>query len=277
MSNPSESAQVQSEERSSLKLTDKLFEVISSVVMGDAGKEDIITMFKGEGVERPNALLRAITRGCPPDAAARIVHRIPQIPFILNGTLYDPKDIERFNGQGLHFVPAANYEYMLAVDDADVMVHWWRLAELAAIESYRYGGYRFEPGPGGSTIHSHPGGDPSPLSEGPVSGIVMSVLFDDAGFSGCSLNLHSSEIGQGGGPTQYANLAHESRGFLGLGDWNDVISSVKVEHGVTVLFEHAYFGALDGGSAVSLFAPANNLALIGWNDRCSSVAINGKL
>ena len=60
------------------------------------------------------------------------------MPVLLNGTLYDPEDVKRFDGQALHFVPAANREYLLAVDDIDLMVHWWRLLRWASLEDYKY-------------------------------------------------------------------------------------------------------------------------------------------
>ena len=71
-------------------------------------------------------------------------------------------------------------------------------------------------------------------------------------------------------PSSNPNLEGVSRGFLGSGDWEDIISSVKVEHGTCVLYENHYFGVLDGGSSLTLIQSESFLERLGWNDRVSS-------
>lgn len=269
MSDGVEGAGAQSGKTSTLRLDDRLLGVLSSVVAGDAGKEDIIAMIRREGGEpSDNRLTKLITRGGVRAAAPPIAHKPPAVPFALNGTLYDPQDIRRFDGQALHFVPSQDKEYMLVIDKVDVMLHWWRLARLAAIESYKYGGYHF--GPGEAPPPAAGGVGPQDHQVGPEAPVpfyfYFSYLYEDMDFQGGWLTLEGRR-----GVTQYANLTHVSRGFLGLGDWNDVISSVKIEHGVTVLYEHVYFGVLDGGSTLTLTRSENYLERFGWNDRASSV------
>lgn len=66
----------------------------------------------------------------------RIVQRVPQVPFSLNGTMYDPKDIIRFNGQELHFVLAPSGDHMLVVDNIELLKIWEILADHE-ISEYR--------------------------------------------------------------------------------------------------------------------------------------------
>src|SRR5215217_3400918 len=108
-----------------------MLEVLCSVVLGDADKEDIIDLLKRDKVDSLESLTRILTRGEPMaateaarrphrrsrknrTASAPNVHQVPEVPVLLNGTLYDPEDVRRFDGQALHFVPAANREYLLA-------------------------------------------------------------------------------------------------------------------------------------------------------------------
>lgn len=68
----------------------------------------------------------------------------------------------------------------------------------------------------------------------------------------------------------YNDLLKVGRGFLGFGDWNDVISSVGVGYWnvpACVLHDHINLQ----GSTYSLFSPIRNLTDVGWNDRTSSV------
>ena len=70
------------------------------------------------------------------------------MPFVLNGTLYDPKDINRFDGQELHFAVAVSRDHMLAIDDLDVIGRWWQYIYLSSLttrsplEDYQYGATR---------------------------------------------------------------------------------------------------------------------------------------
>ena len=69
------------------------------------------------------------------------------------------------------------------------------------------------------------------------------LLYEDANFEGDWLDLEANH--------SYPRLEAVGRGFLQLGDWNDVISSVKLlQVGTCVLFENEYFGELDGGSSL---------------------------
>jgi hypothetical protein len=262
----------------------KVLDLLFAVALGDATQEDVVTALRDEGVESVAALIAAFREAAkvyktdfapslislerlssklpsPPEPAAHIVHPIPKLPFLLNGTLYDPKDIQRFNGRELHLSPAARHDYILAVDDGDVMIKWWQLLYLQTVtlhnplEQYQYGDYQFgiEPqntGIGGPIVIITPPKTPSPVS----------MFWEDMNFDGEGFVLHANR--------GYANLKKKGRGFLGLGDWNDVISSVQMQgtH-VCILHEHINWA----GSTLTLFSSEPYLARSGWNDRASSV------
>jgi hypothetical protein len=164
MRNPAKSAQVQSDERSPLSPTRKLLDVLSYAVTSKANKEDIKAILAGESDAPCNALTKIITRGRPAHTPARIAHRVPHIPFILNGTLYDPQDVQRFNGKALHWILPLNNGYMLTLDDIGDILAWWRLLRLASLEHYKGGVYYY----GHQTHGPVPAGDQTDTSKNAV-------------------------------------------------------------------------------------------------------------
>jgi len=156
----------------------------------------------------------------------------------LNGTLYDPEDIQRFNGQELHFVPAANRDHILVVDDRDVMVKWWQLSQLSGIAEAA----KRTPAPREDTIDPH------------------SYFREDLNYEGDFLYLLPGYW--------WPDLTQVSMTGLFSGDWNDEISSVSVRPNQNcVLHEH-----INGeGSSVTLYNNEPYLEAFGWNDRASSV------
>jgi hypothetical protein len=147
--------------------------LISAIAHGDAKVEDIAAQLRKEGLDVLDVVLALVARASaaprervraqrpidlrhfskptPPDLVARTMHRVPKVPFVLNGTLYDPQDIRRFDGREIHLVATAIGEPILAVDDREVMARWWQLTYLSSLSSaaqnYQYGGYRFGVGP----------------------------------------------------------------------------------------------------------------------------------
>ena len=288
------------DQTSKLKQTRKMLDVLTSVAIGDAGKEDIIALFKSERRDAPDLVTRMLSRGTttgddepPSEARARrgrkssavdaSQHQIPQVPFLLNGTLYDPADIQRFNGQALHCVPSADQDYMVAIDDADVMVNWWRLLRLTSLQHYHDLRYRSDPamerpGPGEGLRPER--GDLVLFDHGTGGGVgpvpcyfIFSYVYEHANFQGDRLTLEFNRGCEGWdyAPQSYARLSAVPRGFLGFGDWNDIVSSVWVEHGTCILYEHRYFGVLEGGSTLTLTQTQGSLSPWGWNDLASSV------
>lgn len=279
--------------RTSQQLLQQSLDLLTSVVLGDAGKEDILEMTRRAAdapLESLNRLVSAFRR--PPISTGPRRPRRPlnehqpgEVPFVLNGTLYDPADVRRFNGQALHLVPAAGKDYLLAVDDLATMRTWWDLLRWAQLEKYQYGGFRWESPPnpppssggtgGGSSAGSiGPQDHNSGGGVGPVSPwFKLSHLYEDANFEGdwLTTEINRGFEGYDYGPQRYPSLESVGRGFLGLGDWEDVISSVKIEHGVCILFENAYFGLLDGGSSATLTQSEPSLDKFGFNDKALSV------
>lgn len=127
---------------------DRLLELISALAAGDAVREDVVGALKSEGIDSLDVLVEVLAQATRKDSRAQAnaspldpqrprvaprsdtIHRVPRVPFLLRGTLYDPSDIERFNGQELHFVGGARDEHTLAIDDRDVMERWWQLSYI---------------------------------------------------------------------------------------------------------------------------------------------------
>jgi hypothetical protein len=129
-------------------------ELISAIARGDAKAEDVAAQLRKEGFDALDVVLAIVSRASeaprdrvrarrpidfqqlskptPPELVAQPVHRVPKLPFILNGTIYDPQDIRRFDGRELHFIAAAPGESILAVDDREVMAKWWQLTYLSS-------------------------------------------------------------------------------------------------------------------------------------------------
>jgi hypothetical protein len=172
------------------------------------------------------------------------------VPFLLRGVMYDPKDIERFNDRDLHMIAGRPGDPLVAIDDRALMVTWWQLSFLSAMDQPEK--VVSETG-NGDSVHIEP---PDKGRSG-GAGILAGPTFPP--FSvGDRLELGEGQI--------FHDLTEESSGFLGLGsDWNDRISSVQmVATTKAVLWEHVN----EGGS--SLTVTQSMASLPGWNDRASS-------
>lgn len=180
-------------------MRNQVLDLISAIAAGDATREDVVSALRNEGIDSLDVLVdilaEATTKSSRNEKLTRpidlqraslqsqsqpalpIVHKTPRLPFLLRGTLYDPGDIERFNGQELHFVPAQSGDCTLVIDDRGVMERWWQLSALwaqqrEAFEAYRYGGYRWSSGvrpQGNPTVPSMPEPEiaPPPGTSGP--------------------------------------------------------------------------------------------------------------
>lgn len=96
----------------------------------------------------------------------------------------------------------------------------------------------------------------------PDSLSTTSVYFEHADQGGDRLSNNPGRA--------WRDLTRVRRGFLGLGDWNDVISSVDWCRWDVMLYEHVGYG----GARLFLRAGRtyNRLSDFGWNDVASSVA-----
>jgi hypothetical protein len=272
---------------------DKVLALLGAIADGTAAQADVVAMLRDEGIESIPALLAAFAEAArkrqsegqarwidlrqllPRSASGskaptRTVHRVPKLPFLLNGTLYEPGDIQRFNGTDLHFCVSPRRDYLVAIDDRNLMVQWWQLRYLEALtrepnpklQEYQYGGHQSGPGPQSGETGGGPVvivGKPSPQPQN------FWLLFEDANFSGDWLSLETNH--------HYSNLTWVGKGFLALGDWNDEISSLRRLSAANdcIIFEHIAFGEIDGGDSLTVQGDEPSLEALGWNDRISSI------
>jgi hypothetical protein len=249
-------------------------ELISALARGDAKVEDVAAQLRKEGFDALDVVLALMSRlseakrdrvrarridfqqfskPTPPERVARTVHRVPELPFVLNGTNYDPKDIRRFDGRELHFIATAPGEPIVAIDDREIMAKWWQLTYLSSLSSKSTGG--------GPRFYDPPAGW--------APGRIQTVFYENIWFDGDYLQL---DAGYG-----WPDLTEVHRGFLHSDDWNDTISSlVMFGTSACVLCEDIHYE----GSTLSFFGPVPgtgatpeiaDLRVWGWNDRTSSM------
>lgn len=215
------------------------------------------------------------------------VHKAPRLPVLLNGTLYDPCDIKRFDGTALHFVPA--YEHILAFDDRRLMERYWMTSIVAAAAQHGgypdntvdYGNYL---GPTKPPPPPTPGGVKPATTGGPVIVVGQpgpsqgggsewnakydystTYFYEDYNYTGEWKALHANR--------GYVNLSNVGRGGLGLGNFDNVISSVSTMNYIVALYDGYHYG----GSSLTLQRGSSDrngwhyLEHYGWNDRASSI------
>lgn len=250
------------------------FALLAAIVAGEATIEDGVAKLKGEGIESVEAMLSTLRLGfqererqkadairpvdlgrrrkarTPPEIVARIVQRVPEVPFTLNGVMYDPKDITRFNGQELHYVAVPGGSHMLAVDSRELMENWWNLMYL---DRYRQGAGAVESvSPNEGTAQSrefHP----------------RTWFYEDNQLGGSQIYLDANY--------GYHNLIEVGMGLFS--DWNDQISSFyMLGTQVAVLHEHINWTGQTFSDVLAFGTPEFkrfSLNSFGWNDRASSI------
>ncbi len=278
---------------------DHVLDLISAVAAGDAAREDVVAALRDEGVDSLDILVEVLaqaTRKEPrtrsrsrplnaqqlsnntaTDRAAQIVHQVPHLPFLLRGTLYDPTDIDRFNGKELHFLSARGPDQLVVIDDRPTMENWWQLTYLSlnlssvphTLAPNEVGSGRGNLTPtnvGGPTIIvSPPRGSSGPEGFGPPTSAPPPIhphtnFYEDINNGGSRLALDPNR--------GYADLTEVSYTFFGTGDWNDTISAIElVATGVAVLHEDVNWS----GSTFTTMQNEPNLLPYGWNDRASSI------
>lgn len=235
--------------------------LLTAITSGEAVVEDIAKELRNEGIgslEELIVILRESINEAKEDEAnamkpvnfqnwrrktsqesiSNIVQRVPKVPFILNGTMYDPEDIKRFNGLELHFILAPEADHMLVVDDRDLITDWWRLAYFE-----RFKNISMQHGTEMQTRRQL---------------IPLTGFFEDINFGGYALGLLPNR--------GYNRLSRVGRGFFG--DWNDEISSVSmIGTNITVLHEDKNWA----GATLTLTGSESDLHRLGWGDRASSI------
>ncbi|MFI2185288.1 hypothetical protein [Streptomyces sioyaensis] len=250
---------------------DKAFVLLSAILSGDADIADGIAELKSQGIDSVEAALSSLQHGIrrrehdeaqpvainlqrgrksTPEQVARITQRVPKVPFIFDGTMYDPEDITRFNGHQLHFLPAPTGDYMLVVEDQELIEKWLQFKQL---DQYRQASSNLD------VIKSLPG-------EGSVnSGLGRTLFYEGINFEGSVLPLDANR--------GYSDLSHKSMGLFS--SWDDKISSVQmIGTHVAILWENKN----NSGQSLPLTITDTasefwvyNLVEWGWNDRASSI------
>jgi hypothetical protein len=108
-------------------------DLLAAILVGDAAVDDLAAELRRQGIDSVSAVLDILRKTAndrlaaqaaavrpinlpsmrkktPPERFATIEQRVPKVAFLLNGTLYDAKDIVRYNGHELHFIPATDGE-----------------------------------------------------------------------------------------------------------------------------------------------------------------------
>ncbi len=164
-----------------------------------------------------------------------------EVPVLIDGVLYDPKDIHRFDGQILHFVAPVGERPLQAYTGDQ-----WPTA-LRTFIQYQ-------------TVARALGWKSEGLAPPPI--IYHSEFFSDSDFNGDYLWLDWQH--------EWPDLTQVYRGdFWNRQSWNDCISSVVVSQGVgfLVLCEDINLG----GASLSVHVQIPDLTPYGWNDRTSSI------
>jgi hypothetical protein len=137
-----------------------------------------------------------------------------------------------------------------------------------------------------STVGSDKHGDPALHSFTSLQGLQAHLRAGDGDIATTNpdslspMARYFEHAGQGGDLLQnnpgraWHDLTQVNHGFLGLGNWNDLISSVDWCRWDISLYEHINYG----GSQLYLAAGRtyNNLSDFGWNDRASATVNWGR-
>jgi hypothetical protein len=246
--------------------------------------EELVRRVIGKTALEPETLDLFAPVPSPQMPPEQITHKPPRIPFVMGDVTYDPGDIKRFNGQTLHFVlrPLADGEHaLLAFSGADwlrSLTCYFQMRQHASLVSAGGGGAGGQVAPlylivgggkdwypgkdtgkGGVVVYPHPPGTE-----------VLSLLgrfYEDVNFKGDTLYLAANRV--------WPDLTKRSRGFLGLGDWNDVICSVQTAGATLLLFEHIQFGG--DTLLITPYDITADLGKFGFDERTSSIKNFGSI
>jgi hypothetical protein len=167
-------------------------------------------------------------------AAAGLIHRVPRVPLFVDGAiLKDPHDITKYNGRRLYYTPlrVRSGIALAAFTDWDAMI-----SESGKLASAMTAGTT-------AAAEHKCQRPPDNLPE-------QAVFWWDINESGDTLSLPPARA--------YSDLTKVRHGFLGLGNWNDAISSVSwCRWDVSLFWDVNY-----GGSQLWLPAGCNTPNLV---------------
>jgi hypothetical protein len=256
----------------------KDFDIISAIATRDAAVEDIVRELRNRGIKsvedvldmlrqavvrrgdsakaKPDPLdFRKFSVGADYKPRQDIVHTVPEIPVLIDGVMFDPKDIKRFDGQELHFIATRDRQSMIGITDRAVMGKWWEMTYVTSLTNSASSGPR--------ALASH-FSFPDPAV----------IYYEDDNYGG-SIISHGKNRG-------FYDLTQHNTSLFGH-SWNDRISSLQlVNLNICVLYwDIHYLGATMTFYASTTSSPEGppsypldwepSLRPYGWNDRASSV------
>ncbi|MFM2148521.1 MAG: hypothetical protein RLZZ187_827 [Pseudomonadota bacterium] len=184
-------------------------------------------------------------------------HKTPEVPVEIDGTLYDPRDIHRFDGQALHFVGPSSAEGCGSCAGAIPLRaftgrRWPAALQMLLQVQWAAGILHHRWLPGTAAVPQRPAYEDNPCNYN----YRPSEFFEHVGYGGGSFLVRKGY--------QVRDL---TRSFLAR-SWNDRISSVRPDPNTyTVLCDHINLG----GSSFTVSDNSPSLVPFGWNDRASSV------
>jgi hypothetical protein len=236
---------------------------------GVVSVEDLLKRLRGGRTESQSPTpinLQMLSRETPRDDVAKIEHRAPKVPFIVNGTLYDPGEIRRFNGRELHFIigsASAPYGAMLGFEDRTVLTSWLQIVYLskAAGLAVRTHGPEHPQNPKDSY-----GVYPRPLQADPAYiRPTHTFMYSRAYYSGMYLELAPGLQLEDLGKIFRADDDYTRPGSV----WDNAISSIHSTPSLCLYWENPHFqGAM---RIVVPNMPIPDLDWLGFNDTISSV------
>lgn len=167
-------------------------------------------------------------------------HQPAHMLWTLDGERHEPTVVNELDGQALYSTPAMD-------STGEPMLH-----SFTTLEGLR------------TFLSTEAAGDIGTTNPDSLSGV--SRYFEHAGFSGDTLSNNPGYT--------WRDLTQVRRGFLGLGNWNDIITGVDWCRWDISLYEHVNYG----GSQLYLRAGRtyNNISEFGWNDRASATVNWGR-
>lgn len=217
--------------------------------------------------------VQALSKPASREIISAIEHRVPKVPFILNGIEYDPRDIRRFDGRALYFIAgskAVPRDSMLVFDDRAIVTNWLQMVHLTKMVNLDLANASSSPSqsPGTGVLTHGPEHPPNPKDSWSTGGSVPidggipatdppdsvtadALMFWYWNFHGPSLRL---------GPHQQ---------IADLGPWSRNITSLWATTSLC-----GYFDTLGFQAAILLVVPGNSyndLDLLGWDERIASV------
>lgn len=246
--------------------------------------EELVRRVIGRSGARPEPIDLFAESPERPAPRKDIKRKPPKIAFTVGNVTYDPRDINRFADQALCLVPrrtGTGEDELLGFVGSDwlrLLMDYFRMIQIGSLAP---GGGNSSPG-GGIGIETSVGvgggwpyhrgkqtlwGGPgiNPGSEVPS---LIARFYVDPNWEGDSTWLRGNK--------QVADLTKFSRGIFGLGDWNDVISSLQTNGATLILFTDINYQDDDALLVMPHWIYAS-LGLYGWDDRVSSIKNFGEI